>query len=72
MTRIWDDALAAAPDPEVLVRHWRTNTAAGRLGTAREVANMVAWLCGDDASYVTGAAFFVDGGLTYMLTNATE
>lgn len=72
MTKIWDDALASAPDPEVLVRHWRTNTASGRLGTAREVANMVAWLCGDDASYVTGASFFVDGGLTSMLTNATE
>ncbi|MEW5991645.1 MAG: SDR family oxidoreductase [Chloroflexota bacterium] len=37
-------------------------TALGRLGTPNEVANTVAWLCSDAASYVTGAAIPVDGG----------
>jgi NAD(P)-dependent dehydrogenase (short-subunit alcohol dehydrogenase family) len=34
----------------------------GRIGTPEEVAACAAFLCSDDASYVTGAALFVDGG----------
>lgn len=36
----------------------------GRLGTPEDVAGVVAFLCSDDADYVTGQAFVVDGGLT--------
>ncbi len=36
----------------------------GRLGTAEEVAALVAWLCSEAASFVTGAAYTVDGGYT--------
>ncbi|KEQ52021.1 3-oxoacyl-(Acyl-carrier-protein) reductase [Sphingobium chlorophenolicum] len=35
----------------------------GRVGSPAEVANMVAWLFGDEASYVTGGLYHVDGGL---------
>jgi len=35
----------------------------GRLGTPEDVAGMVAFLASDDAAYVTGATFVVDGGL---------
>jgi 3-oxoacyl-[acyl-carrier protein] reductase len=37
----------------------------GRIGTAREVAEMVGFLAGDGAAYVTGQVFHVNGGL-YM------
>jgi 3-oxoacyl-[acyl-carrier protein] reductase len=37
----------------------------GRIGTAREVAEVVGFLAGDGASYVTGQVFHVNGGL-YM------
>ncbi|MGC1385220.1 MAG: SDR family oxidoreductase, partial [Candidatus Acidiferrales bacterium] len=34
----------------------------GRIGTPEEVAACAVFLCSDDASYVTGASLFVDGG----------
>jgi NAD(P)-dependent dehydrogenase (short-subunit alcohol dehydrogenase family) len=37
-----------------------------RVGTAAEVAGAVAFLCGPDATYVTGITLNVDGGLTAM------
>ena len=36
-----------------------------RIGTAREVAEMVRFLAGDGAAYITGQVFHVNGGL-YM------
>lgn len=44
----------------------------GRLGEAREIANAIAFLAGDEASFITGIALPVDGGYTaghrYSLT----
>lgn len=34
----------------------------GRLGTPDEIAHAVAWLCSDEASFVTGHALCADGG----------
>lgn len=42
----------------------------GRAGQPAEIANAVAWLLSPEASYMTGATLYVDGGL--MLTAAEE
>jgi glucose 1-dehydrogenase len=34
-----------------------------RWGKPEEIAGLVAWLCSEAASYVTGATFFIDGGM---------
>jgi NAD(P)-dependent dehydrogenase (short-subunit alcohol dehydrogenase family) len=50
-------------DPEAFARrqiHWPT----GRLGTPREIVNAALFLASDESSFVNGAAFTVDGGLT--------
>jgi meso-butanediol dehydrogenase/(S,S)-butanediol dehydrogenase/diacetyl reductase len=49
---------------ETIAREYRERIPMGRVGTAEEVASVVAFLISDDAAYVTGAAIVVDGGLT--------
>jgi glucose 1-dehydrogenase len=36
-----------------------------KLGQPEDVANLLAFLASDEASYITGATYFIDGGLTY-------
>ena len=42
----------------------REQVPAGRLGTVEEMAAAAAFLCSERASYITGVALLVDGGLT--------
>ena len=39
------------------------NIPLGRLGTPDDVAGLVAYLASEDAAYVTGSTFVIDGGL---------
>lgn len=39
------------------------NIPLGRMGTSEEVAGLVAWLASNEAAYVTGSTYFIDGGL---------
>jgi len=39
------------------------NIPLGRMGTPEDVAGLVAFLASDDASYISGSTFVVDGGL---------
>lgn len=40
------------------------STPMGRLGEPEEIANVVAFLASDEASFITGAEFVIDGGYT--------
>ena len=52
------------PMDEKMEKMMTQATAMGRRGTTEEVANVYAFLASDEASYVTGALWFVDGGIT--------
>jgi NAD(P)-dependent dehydrogenase (short-subunit alcohol dehydrogenase family) len=41
----------------------------GRPGTPGEVAALVSFLCSDDAAYITGASYLVDGGMTLQVVD---
>jgi NAD(P)-dependent dehydrogenase (short-subunit alcohol dehydrogenase family) len=43
---------------------FRAMVALGRIGDPREAGEVIAWLCSDSASYVTGHTMIADGGLS--------
>jgi meso-butanediol dehydrogenase / (S,S)-butanediol dehydrogenase / diacetyl reductase len=46
-------------------------SAAGRLGTADDIAAVAAFLLGPEASFVTGTDILVDGGVTATIRTAS-
>lgn len=38
----------------------------GRMGEPEEVANLAAFICSDEAAFITGAAYDLDGGFTLL------
>ena len=54
-----------ASDPQVRAQ-LLAQEPVNRFGTPQEVANAVAWLCSDEASFMTGVAMPVDGGFVAL------
>jgi NAD(P)-dependent dehydrogenase (short-subunit alcohol dehydrogenase family) len=62
---IWDSA-AAFPDPEKAVSDVAEKTLLKRLGTPKDIADLALFLAAGESSWITGAAFTIDGGVTCL------
>jgi len=51
---------------EVKLRSLLGQIPLGRLGKPEDVAGLASFLASDEAAYVTGSTYFVDGGLTWF------
>jgi len=61
----WDNRLATSP--ELVARMLKAEVPMERLGTPDEIASLVAFLCSERASFITGSCVIADGGQTRRL-----
>ena len=61
-------AIATDFDERLLPADHRTDVPLGRMGTPEEVAGVIGFLAGRDATYITGEIWTVDGGRTVLST----
>jgi NAD(P)-dependent dehydrogenase (short-subunit alcohol dehydrogenase family) len=54
--------LQNAAHPETVLHTWARRQPIGRLGTVEEVAELILFLIGPHATFITGAIYAVDGG----------
>jgi NAD(P)-dependent dehydrogenase (short-subunit alcohol dehydrogenase family) len=59
-----DETVRAARHPERAMEKFTSSIPLGRLGKREEVAALCVYLLSDEAAFVTGADFPIDGGLT--------
>lgn len=61
-TAIHDQTMAIHPDREAVLRALNGMSPLGRMGTSEEVAALVTFLASDEASFITGGEYLIDGG----------
>jgi NAD(P)-dependent dehydrogenase (short-subunit alcohol dehydrogenase family) len=63
LTQMWEAMIGNGPDREAKMAALVKDTPLKRFGTVEEVASLVVFLASDEAPYITGSEFDIDGGL---------
>lgn len=63
LTPMWEAMLGDGPDRETRMKAFVGDTPLKRFGTVDEVAAICVMLASDEAAYITGSEFSIDGGL---------
>ena len=63
-TPMVENVVRQTRDPQATREKMAASVPLGRMGTAREVADMILYLASDESQFVTGAEFVIDGGMT--------
>ena len=71
-TPMWRWSVARDPDPQGMIDACVSLHPIGRVGQSEEIAESIAYLLSDQASFVNGIAFDVDGGLTALIGGAPK
>jgi 2-keto-3-deoxy-L-fuconate dehydrogenase len=58
------ERLAALPDPALARKQFEARQPMQRFGRPEEVAELAVFLASDEAAFVTGAAYVIDGGMS--------
>ena len=66
------DAIALSPDPEAVMQECIDMHLTKRIGTPEEVAELAMYLCDDKASFITGQAIRIDGGLGITIAGSKK
>ena len=59
----------ATPRNEEDAQQLNSEVPLGRPGKPEEVAGLVAWLCSEEAAYVTGSSYVIDGGMIQQVVD---
>ena len=66
------DSIALSPDPDEVMQECIDMHLTKRIGTAEEIAALILYLCDDKASFITGQAIRIDGGLGITIAGSKK
>lgn len=65
-------SIALSPDPDEVMQECMDMHLLKRIGKPEEVASLIAFLCSDEASFITGQAIRIDGGLGITIAGSKK
>lgn len=71
-TPMLQESFALSPDPAEVRQECEDMHLLKRIGTPKEVADLIVFLSGDKASFITGQAFRIDGGLGISIAGSKQ
>ncbi len=66
------DSIALSPDPDEVMQECIDMHLTKRIGTPEEIASLILFLCDDKASFITGQAIRIDGGLGITIAGSKK